>query len=269
MAHASDHPAVNDLGALFPAADFQFRMTMRRGRPVDFFQPRDAALLRERARWVNEAPARYAQMMPGFDPLLAETSRLGESWGLRPVTNAIELAMSWEPDALLLSRDTDGAFRLRGGAGCFLTGWALAEKLGLTLNEIHGVVPGLNPAIGGAIDQFLGGLQPGVAFHRDNWGIAATQELNMHPSRGLAAPQLPVVLSRLWLRVEHQALVALPETRGVLFGIRIALHRLDAIAANEAVAAGLARALQTMPPALARYKRIEAVRDELIAMLKR
>lgn len=269
MAHASDHSSVNDLNALFPAADFQFRMTMRRGRPADFFQPRDATLLQERARWVNDAPARYAQMMPGFDPLLAEASRLGESWGLPPVTNAIELAMNWESDVLLLSRDTDGGFRLRGGVGCFLTGWALEEKLGLTLNEIHGVVPGLNPAIGHAIDQFLSGLQPGVAFHRDNWGIAATQELNMHPSRRLPSPQLPVVLSRLWLRVEHQALVALPETRGVLFGIRIALHRLDAIAANETVAAGLARALQTMPRELARYKRLDTVRGKLIAALKR
>lgn len=269
MAHASDHPAVNDLGELFLAADFQFRMTMRRGRPVDFFQPRDVTLLQERARWVNEAPARYAQIMPGFDPLLAEVSRLGESWGLPPVSNPIELAMNWEPDVLLLSRDTDGAFRLRGGAGCFLTGWALVEKLGLTLNEIHGVVPGLNPAIGRALDQFLGGLQPDVAFHRENWGIVATPELNMHPSRDLPAPRLPVVLSRLWLRVEHQALVALPETHGVLFGIRIALHRLDTIATNEAVAAGLTRALQTMPPELARYKRIEAVREELIAALKR
>lgn len=259
---------MNELNALFPAADFQFRMTMRRGRPVDFFQRSDAALLPERTRWVQDAPARYAQMTRGFESLLAEASRLGESWGLPPVADAIQLAANWEPDALLLSREPDGTFRLRGGALCFPTGWALEEKLGLTLGEIHGVVPGLNPAIGRAIDQFLGGLQPGVAFHRDNWGITATNELNLHPARQLPAPQSPVVLSALWLRVEHQALVALPETRGVLFGIRIVLHRLDEIAADATVAAGLLRALKTMPAELARYKRIDTVRDSLVAALK-
>lgn len=258
---------MNELNALFPAADFQFRMTMRRGKPAEFFQLRDTRLLQERARWVNESPAHYAQLSPGFESLLEEASRLGESWGLKPVVDAIGLAANWEPDVLLLSREPDGIFRLRGGALCFPTGWALAEKLGLTVGEIHGVVPGLNPAIGRALDQFLAGLQPGAALHRDNWGIAATSALNLHPVRGLPGPQLPVNLSELWLRVEHQALVALPETRGILFGIRIALHRLDEVAADSTVAAGLSRALQTMPSELAAYKRIDNVRDALITAL--
>ena len=77
---------------------------------------------------------------------------------------------------------------------------------------------------------------------------------------------MPVALDRLWLRVEHQALVALPESGGVVFGIRIALHRLDAVAATPA-GRGVRRALETMPVELAAYKRLETVRAQVISLL--
>jgi hypothetical protein len=142
----------------------------------------------------------------------------------------------------------------------------LQEKLGHTLEFIHGIVPGLNPTLGAAIHQFISKLKPDVAFLRDNWGIAATAELNLHPERGLPPPELPVALDRLWLRVERQALVALPRTRGIVFGIRIELHRLDTLFGTPA-GAGLRRALETMPAELAAYKRLSTTRPQIVGML--
>jgi hypothetical protein len=130
-----------------------------------------------------------------------------------------ELGAALEPDVLLLGPGVDGGFRLWGGALCFPTGWALEEKLGQPMDFIHGPVPGLNAALEASIEQFMTRLKPGFAYLRDNWGIAASDELNLHPERGLAAPTLPVALERLWLRVEHQALVALPKTRGRIVSI--------------------------------------------------
>lgn len=260
---------MNHLRALFPGGDQPFRLTMRRGDPGEFFGPqdRDGAILSERATWIDETPQRYTAESPGFGALLQELASLGSARGLPTVTEAVGLGRQWEPDVLLLARGEDGAFRLRGGALCFPSGWALEEKLGLTLPEIHGVVPGLNPAIGRAIDQFLANLRPGPAFLRDNWGIAATAELNLHPARGLPGPTLPIQLDRLWLRVEHQALVAFPSGQGIVFGIRIALHRLDHVSADRELAAALAQALRTMPPELARYKRLDSVWTTLAATL--
>ena len=149
---------------------------------------------------------------------------------------------------------------------CFPTGWALTEKLGHTLEEIHGVVPGLNATLANPIQQFLSRLKPGVAFLRDNWGVAATDELNLHPERGVPAPDLPITLDRLWLRVEHQALLALPQSRGIVFGIRIALHRLDRIAGGPQAGA-FRRGLATMPADVAAYKRLDRIRETLLDML--
>lgn len=260
---------MKELAGLFPTEDYRFRMTMRRGSPAAFFRGQDGTgvLLAERKRWLWESPERHAGLQPEGVPLFAELLELAAGWGLPPAADCIGLGRLWEPDFLLLSRDDDGEFRLRGGALCFPTGWGLAAKLGRPLGEIHGVVPGLNAALGPAINQFLGNLKPGLAFHRDNWGIAATSDLNLHPTRAWPRPGLPVALSHLWLRVEHQALVALPRTAGVLFGIRIALHRLDHLAEDGALATGLSRALATMPKELAAYKGLAEIRLPLAELL--
>ena len=258
------------LAELFPDGDYRFHLTLRRGEPGEFFKTRDGSgkVLAERAKWLAENPARYAALLPEGEALLAEVAELGvKDWGMPATTSVHGMGAVLEPDFLLLSPDAAGAFRLRGGALCFPTGWALEEKLGHTLDFIHGVVPGLNPALSSPIHQFLTKLKPGVAFMRDNWGITSNHELNQHPARALPPPTLPVALDRLWLRVEHQALVALPHTGGVLFGIRIALHRLDQVALDPPARAGLKRALASMPAEVAAYKRLDAVRDAIAGLL--
>ena len=258
------------LAELFPDADFRFHLTLRRGEPRAFFAAQDASgqRLAERAKWLTAEPARYAALLPEGGPIFGELVEIAaRNWGLAPTTSVGELGAKLEPDFLLLSPDETGTFRLRGGALCFPTGWALEEKLGHTLDFIHGVVPGLNAVLASPIQQFLTRLKPGIAFLRDNWGIVATDELNLHPARRLPAPSLPVALDRLWLRVEHQALVALPRTGGVLFGIRIALHRLDAVACDPAASAGLRRALTSVPAEVAAYKRLDAVRETVVGLL--
>jgi dimethylamine monooxygenase subunit A len=260
---------MNTLRELFPDQDYGFRMTMRKGPANDFFGQRDDSgeIRAARRYWLEQDRAAYAMLLPEGMPLLSEANEMGASWALPNVTDITELAGSWEPDILFLSLDGAGRFRLRGGALCFPTGWALAEKLGQSLELIHGIVPGLNPAIGLAINKFLSGLKPGAAFHRYNWGISATNELNLHPSRRIPPPGLPLRLDRLWLRVENQALVALPKSRGILFGIRVVLHRLDEACNDNTVAHGISRALRTMPPPVVAYKGLSRVYTELISLL--
>lgn len=265
---------MNDsLVALFPDADFRFHLTLRRGTPSQFFGPVDPAgrLLAERADWLRRNPARYAAMLPEGEPLLEEFATMAADWVPSLVSDPEEctiekIGRSMEPDILLLSPDNEGRFRLRGGALCFPTGWALEEKLGSTLDLIHDVVPGLNPSLGPAIHQFLAKLKPGAAYFRDNWGLAGTDELNLHPAREIPPISSPPNLNRTWLRVEHQALVALPRTAGVAFGIRIRLHRLSDLVGTPG-AAGLSRALATMPADLAGYKRLLGIREEIVAAL--
>mgnify|MGYP000878432326 CR=1 FL=1 len=265
----------SSLASLFPDEDYRFHLTLQRGDAREFFlrrSPDGEDLLRERAHWLAENPARYAAVLPEGEPVVAEFAALVRSWttlgdATSPREQLDHIGRALEPDIVFLSADANGQFRLCAGVLCFPTGWALEEKLGRTMDFIHGVVPGLNAALASPIHQFLSKLKPGVAFFRDNWGLAANEERNHHPARQVPAPALPVALDRFWLRVEYQVLLALPETRGVVFGLRIVNHRLDEVARDGAAARGLARALRSMPEAMLRYKRLDQIAPELVRIL--
>ena len=133
----------------------------------------------------------------------------------------------------MLKADADGEIRLYGGCLCFPSSWRLSDKLGQPIEFIHGPVPGLNASIGAAIHKFLAALKPGVASLRHNWGLARSAELNQHPDRDLPRLDATVDADEVWLRVEHQALVALPKSGGILFGIRVVNHSLAEVKGTQ------------------------------------
>jgi len=180
----------------------------------------------------------------------------------------VDLGTAWEPDFLLLKPDSTGRIILVGGCVCFPSSWSLAEKMGHPMEMIHGVVPGLNPAIGNQIHGFLTKLRPGVAWLRANWGLTRSAELNQHPERKLPRLDPTVRLDETWLRIERQMLAALPQNHGVLFAIRIATHPLAEIQQNPQIAPRLRRALETMPEPMAQYKGIASARANIISLLR-
>jgi hypothetical protein len=288
------------LADLFPDDDYRFYLRFHRGSAAEFFRPTSAhkELTAQRRHWLQTSSQGCMALLPEGFPLLAETIELARAeqtlppeggtastnvgfsrrlGGLfsdeaathfkSPNRNCLELGLAWEPDFLLLKRDAQEQIRLVAGCVCFPSSWSLADKIGHPIETIHGVVPGLNESIGTQIHGFLTKLKPGVAWLRANWGLSRSAELNQHPSRNLPRLDDGVRIDEVWLRIEHQALTALPRTGGVLFGIRIAVHPLAEIQRDPLLTRRLCRALRTMPEAMAQYKNIAPARERLIALL--
>ncbi|MEK7675946.1 MAG: heme-dependent oxidative N-demethylase subunit alpha family protein [Verrucomicrobiota bacterium] len=270
------------LTELFPDDDYRFQMRFIRGSVTEFFSAGDghAALMAERRHWLQTASRRYAALLPEGVPLLEEAIAMAscgqalsaaETALLRAKSSAWEQCLAlgeiWEPDYLLLQIEEANHLRLLGGCVCFPSSWSLAEKMGRPLELIHGVVPGLNENLGQQINVFLARMKPGVAWQRSNWGLCRSPELNQHPERRLPRLDAAVRLEEVWLRVEDQALAALPRQRGVLFGIRIALHPLADIRNDAEAARRLSRALRTMPEAMAQYKNLAEARSTILNLL--
>ena len=256
------------LSELFPPEDYRFHLSLRRGDLETFFARSDDAsrVLRERQHWLQQEPKRYAAVQPEGEGLAVKWVERVRQWGVQGDT-IVEIGGQLEPDFLLLARDGAGEFRLRAGALVFPTSWALEEKLGHTLDWIHDMVPGLNAALRAPIRQFLHRLKPGgVPYLRSNWGLAATDALNLHPSRPRPRLAADVSPDRVWLRVEHQILAAMGDTEGIVFGIRIALHPLNTLLADPSLRAGFHRALRTMPADLAAYKGLAEARARLLEL---
>jgi heme-dependent oxidative N-demethylase alpha subunit-like protein len=279
------------LADVFPEADYSFHLRFERGTFGDFFNPtvRRDELLGQRRHWLQSAPQTYAALLPDGIPLLDETLDLALAEQTLPAdfrspqstipslhhsitpllhqSTLLDLGRAWEPDFLLLKPDSTGQIVLVGGCVCFPSSWSLAEKIGRPIDAIHGVVPGLNAAIGNQIQGFLKKLRPGVAWLRANWGLSRSPELNQHPERALPRLDSTVRLDEIWLRIEHQLLTALSRTHGILFAIRIAMHPLPEIQADPLIAPRLTRALETMPEAMAEYKGMANARAKIISLL--
>ena len=271
------------LTELFPEADYGFRLRFERSDPGELFRPtpEHQDLMSQRSHWLEAEPSRYAALLSQGVPLLDETVEFATAQGVvSPDLSAVSdtfpeawqrclsLGKTWEPDFLLLYLEPNDTVRLVGGCVCFPSSWSLEEKMGHPIENIHGVVPGLNATLGSQIHGFLAKLRPGVAWHRSNWGLSRTAELNQHPARRLPSLDDTIQLDEVWLRVEHQALLALPRSKGILFGIRLALHPLAEVCADRTLASRLVRALRTMPEAMARYKGLGTARERLIALVR-
>jgi len=271
------------LADLLPDEDYRFHFRFERGSFADFFRPtsRHEQLLAQRQHWLETSPQTHLALLPDGIPLLEETIELARAEQTLPPDSALaqstlnpqrsstclQLGLAWEPDFLLLKRE-DSQVRLVAGCVCFPSSWSLADKIGHPIETIHGVVPGLNASIGNQIHGFLEKLRSGVAWLRANWGLSRSPELNQHPARNLPRLDATVQLEDVWLRVEHQALAALPRTRGVLFGIRIAVYPLTEIRQDPLLSPRLRRALRTMPEPMAQYKNLASARQRLISLLE-
>ena len=255
---------------LFPDADYRLPMNLRPGDAARFWTPRaDAApVLAERRQWLQTHPQRHLQILPQGREATAEALEwLSAQTGL-DLPDERAAAEKLEADFLVLGGDSEAIFPVWAGAVIFPSSWALEEKIGRPLAEVHAPVPGLESALGASIATFLGRIAPGAAWERENWGLSADPRLNQHPAIAIERLNAGAQLENTWLRLERQFLTRLPCTRALLFGIRVSNHRLDALAALPGVASRLARALETMPEPLAAYKGLDSARGGLVAALR-
>jgi hypothetical protein len=235
-------------------------MGLRRGEAGAFWQDWDArgSLARQRRQWLEESPSLYAASLAEAEVALAEA----RAWKLR-------FSDQPEPDWVLLAAPEERSpLKVIAGEVVFPSAWSLPEKLGQSLPEVHGPVPDLETKLGSSIATFFQKLEPGPLWLRENWGLAADAELNHHPSRQRPRLGPEATLDTTWLRLEHQCLLRLPESRVVLFGIRITCHRLSDIAALPGLAPRLHRSLSSMTSSMAGYKALTAALPALLAELE-
>ncbi|MES2594312.1 MAG: heme-dependent oxidative N-demethylase subunit alpha family protein [Verrucomicrobiota bacterium] len=252
----SDNAATPDWNRLFPDADYRLSMGLRPGDAERFWSDWDSSgsVHAQRQHWLSTSPEHYAACLDEGQE--ARTEAL--SW-MRSISAAPE------PDWVLMSAETQQEPRAVAGEVVFPSSWSLPDKIGLPMSAVHSPVPGLPEKIGPGIQSFLSRLNPEAAWERENWGFAADDELNHHPSRPRLRLTADARSETTWIRLEHQFLTRLPQTLCILFGIRVTCHRLDQIAALPGLRQRIHRALITMPEALARYKGLHECRHAILA----
>lgn len=147
---------------------------------------------------------------------------------------------------------------------CAPSRWSPREKLGQSFAQVHAPVPHMESisAKGSAVMRAV--CEKGRRLVRFVWGITFDDALNHHPSRPVTPldPDNPHV----FVRVERQVLVGLPEAPACLFFIRPYVVDCADLAAPYRHA--LADAVQSMPEDSREYKSIAHSAQSIIAWLK-
>lgn len=262
-----------DFARLFRPGTFRFEFALRPAVETWFrLGDSGAPELAARRALLTALPERHAPWESGADPILDALLGLFPEPEARTMkgggaSSGRELGGLWEPDFALLRRDSDGEFRMAGGCVCDPSAWDPAGKLGRTVMGIHSPVPTLNQELGARIRSFLDRLPRDTTLTRENWGLAAVPDRNLHPALSPPRLTLDAALSGVWLRVEHQAFRALPAADGIVFVIWLTVHPLTEALTDPLVRASFRQLLESMPAAIADYKGLAAARPALIEQL--
>ncbi len=143
-----------------------------------------------------------------FHPALAKDPNSAD----HPIVAASRLVQ--EDLCVLVREDT---WRLRAACVCFPSRWDLATKIGTTLDDIHGPVPGYDDQLARPTTLFFDRLRPDRSFWRLNWTLLDSPDL-FQPATARQAPEGE--LEEWYFRVERQTLRSLARTRAVVFTIR-------------------------------------------------
>lgn len=212
-------------------------------------------------------PAFHFQALPGTEMLQREAAQeLG--FANPPPENALDWTGRQMAEDLLLLSGTPG-YPLVAGQLCFPNDWCLAGKLGRSIFEVHGPVPGFASTAGEATLKLFDKLKPERPVWRVNWAIKVTRRLDLPPlvNATFEAAKQEVTAAnageRCFFRIERQTLTRLPS--GILFTVKTSVAPIHTLEAAEREA--LAITLRTTPPEMLAYKGLTPFAAPLMAYL--
>jgi len=184
-----------------------------------------------------------------------------------------------EEDFILIE-NVDGSDILTAASNSYTTSGRIVSSVGRSMRFAHEFVPGLNDQLGARIDRVLANVQTSAPVVRFNWVLTSiadrlfpegAHDANVDASERAAA-RLAEDYRRagesLWIRVERQTFVRLPETRALAFGIHTYSHPLSSLAADGESLQALHRLVGEYAEERLRYSAMLAIKAPLMRWLE-
>ncbi|QIK41432.1 DUF3445 domain-containing protein [Pontibrevibacter nitratireducens] len=172
----------------------------------------------------------------------------------------IRAAQQVQEDLLILQRqgkERQGKdWVLTDGVLCFPSHWTLSQKLGRPLDAIHEPVPFYAGDLARRVQRLFDAIRVEQPLWRANWLIYPDADL-FHPRREYEEKRADWS-GELYIRVERQSLVKLPQTGAIVFSIKTDICPLGGL--STAQRTGLLAAFDDLPPVQRAYKGGDRVR---------
>ncbi len=143
-------------------------------------------------------------------------------------------ALLVQEDLVLLRKSHEG-WRIVAASVCFPSSWALREKIGKVMHDVHAPVPGFQKGTRNAmmIERVFDNLQVEVPVERFNWSVYNDDELYHDDRSGEHFPDHGAQAPDYFIRVEHQTLRKLPISGDILFTIRIHIDPIELLSKRQ------------------------------------
>lgn len=182
-----------------------------------------------------------------------------------PFETFCSFAMRMQEDLAIMHVPEKGHDRLVAVHVCAPSGWSPKEVLGQSFLGIHAPIPEFD-AVNRAAPSMMRSLTREGAKERFVWGINFTPNLNRSLSDHEWKPFNPEN-PKVYVRVERQCMIGLPEADAFLFTIRTYLY--NAMEFSPELRAKLRDALKSWTPAMRQYKGVSEDLDNVVEFLKR
>lgn len=159
-----------------------------------------------------------------------------------------------EEDFVLFDPEAGPAL-MTAASNAYTSSGRIVSCVGQGMHFAHEPVPGLNEALAARIDRVIGNVQKDKPVVRFNWFVTPigtrlypehSEAMHVERQQAMArrlAAEPDKAGQLMWLRVEHQSFVRLPETGALAFGIHTYSDPLSSIAADRDSLSALHRLL--------------------------
>lgn len=194
----------------------------------------------------------HAQLLDGHDEQLGELIELVEAFrgalNVGPVVDGVKpelasLAVSIQEDILLMVQNEEHWY-LAGGVLLFPDQWALSDKIGRSMAQIHAPTDGYDELLEAKADQFLDRLAPGRLVRRRNWFIHDEPAHFLPNHVAQRAFEDPKEAGDLWVRSERQTMRRLERTGAIVFTVKTQFAPFSQVKARPEVAVELTAFLE-------------------------
>ncbi|KIJ31272.1 hypothetical protein M422DRAFT_186275 [Sphaerobolus stellatus SS14] len=175
-------------------------------------------------------------------------------------------------DDFLMGRERDdGHVYFVGGLVAFPGFYLLSEKINMSLAQAHEPVPYFNEKILKSVERTLKRFQAHEPFERTSWEIVDDRNLFFHNIATIPSDsKIPATHhpKDLWFRVDHQTFRKLPRSKGIIFGVRPVLKRLEDLSDDPLVPALFLHVHKESDQKLMTYKLAPIYQDTVIPYLE-
>jgi len=184
-----------------------------------------------------------------------------------------------EEDFILIER-VNGADIISAASNAYTTSGRIVSSVGRSMRFAHEFVPGLNEQLGARIDRVLANVQVSAPVVRFNWVLTTIADRlfpeGSHDANVEASAKAAAVLDEdyhragesLWIRVERQTFVRLPETKALAFGIHTYSHPLSSLNDDLESLSALHRLISEYSEDRLRYSAMLSIKAPILRWLE-